>query len=156
MPPLSDIDYMRRALSLAQAAGEAGEVPVGSVLVSGGRIIAEGANNPIGAHDPTGHAEIVTLRAGGLAQQSYRLTDTVLYVTLEPCVMCASAIIHARVRRVVFGAFDPKAGAAGSFTNVFTLPGLNHRVDVFGGVLEEECGALLTRFFATRRAQVSQ
>ena len=151
MPPPTDVDYMRRALILAEAAGEAGEVPVGAVLVSGGRIISEGANNPITARDPTGHAEIVALRAGGLALDSYRLADTVLYVTLEPCVMCASAIIHARVRRVVFGAFDPKAGAAGSLTNVFSLPGLNHRVDVFGGVLEAECGALLSRFFAARR-----
>ena len=151
MPPPTDVDYMRRALVLAEAAGDAGEVPVGAVLVSGDRIIAEGANNPIAARDPTGHAEIVALRAGGLALDSYRLADTVLYVTLEPCVMCASAIIHARVRRVVFGAFDPKAGAAGSLTNVFTLPGLNHRVDVFGGVLEAECGALLSRFFAARR-----
>jgi tRNA(adenine34) deaminase len=152
MPPPTDVDFMRRALALAEAAGEAGEVPVGAVLVSGDRIIAEGANNPIVNHDPTGHAEIVALRAGGVALGSYRLTDTVLYVTLEPCVMCASAIIHARVRRVVFGAFDPKAGAAGSLTNVFTLPGLNHRVDVFGGVLEAECGAVLSRFFAERRA----
>jgi tRNA(adenine34) deaminase len=151
MPPPNDVDYMRRALALAESAGEAGEVPVGAVLVSGDRIIAEGANNPIAAQDPTGHAEIVALRAGGRALGSYRLTDTVLYVTLEPCVMCASAIIHARVRRVVFGAFDPKAGAAGSLTNVFTLPGLNHRVDVFGGVLEAECGALLSRFFSARR-----
>ena len=151
MPPPTDVDYMRRALILAEAAGEAGEVPVGAVLVSGEHIVAEGANNPIAARDPTGHAEIVALRAGGLALDSYRLADTVLYVTLEPCVMCASAIIHARVRRVVFGAFDPKAGAAGSLTNVFSLPGLNHRVDVFGGVLEAECGALLSRFFAARR-----
>ena len=151
MPPPTDVDYMRRALVLAEAAGEAGEVPVGAVLVSGEHIVAEGANNPIAARDPTGHAEIVALRAGGLALDSYRLADTVLYVTLEPCVMCASAIIHARVRRVVFGAFDPKAGAAGSLMNVFTLPGLNHRVDVFGGVLEAECGALLSRFFAARR-----
>ena len=151
MPPPTDIDFMRRALVLAEAAGQAGEVPVGAVLVRDECIIAEGANNPIAARDPTGHAEIVALRAGGGALDSYRLNDTVLYVTLEPCVMCASAIIHARVRRVVFGAFDPKAGAAGSLTNVFTLPGLNHRVDVFGGVLEAECGALLSRFFADRR-----
>jgi tRNA(adenine34) deaminase len=151
MPPPTDIDFMRRAIALAEAAGAAGEVPVGAVLVSGDTLIAEGANNPIANHDPTGHAEIVALRAGGQALGSYRLNDTVLYVTLEPCVMCASAIIHARVRRVVFGAFDPKAGAAGSLTNVFALPGLNHRVDVFGGVLEDECGALLSRFFAARR-----
>ena len=151
MPPPTDIDFMRRAIELAETAGAAGEVPVGAVLVSGDRIIAEGANNPIANHDPTGHAEIVALRAGGQALGSYRLNETVLYVTLEPCVMCASAIIHARVRRVVFGAFDPKAGAAGSLTDVFGLPGLNHRVDVFGGVLQSECGTLLTRFFAERR-----
>ena len=149
---MNDVDYMRRAIALARAAGEAGEVPVGAVLVSGDSIIAEGANHPIASHDPTAHAEIATLRAGGRALQSYRLGDTVLYVTLEPCVMCASAIIHARVRRLVFGAFDAKAGAAGSITTVFTLPQMNHRVDVFGGVLEEDCGALLKDFFARRRA----
>ena len=151
MPPPGDVDFMRRALQLARRAAAAGEVPVGAVLVRGDEVIAEGANNPIASHDPTGHAEIVTLREGGKALGSYRLTDTVLYVTLEPCVMCAAAIIHARVRRVVFGAFDPKAGAAGSLTNVFAIAGLNHRVDVFGGVLEEECGALLQEFFAARR-----
>ncbi|MEP7314975.1 MAG: tRNA adenosine(34) deaminase TadA, partial [Pseudomonadota bacterium] len=133
------------------AAGDAGEVPVGAVLVSGEHIVATGANHPIGSHDPTAHAEIAALRAGGGALESYRLAGTVLYVTLEPCVMCASAIIHARVRRLVFGAFDAKAGAAGSITNVFTLPQMNHRVDVFGGVLEEDCAALLKGFFAARR-----
>lgn len=147
----SDIDYMRRALELAVGAEGAGEVPVGAVLVRGDEIIAEGANRPIATHDPTAHAEIETLRAGGKALGSYRLADTTLYVTLEPCIMCASAIVHARVRRVVFGAWDPKAGAAGSIANVFTLPALNHRVDVFGGVLMEECGAILTRFFEKRR-----
>ncbi|MFM1887666.1 MAG: hypothetical protein RL026_2823 [Pseudomonadota bacterium] len=151
MPPPGDVDFMRRALALARGAAETGEVPVGAVLVLGDRVIAEGANNPVATHDPTGHAEIVALRRGGLALGSYRLADTVLYVTLEPCVMCASAIIHARVRRCVFGAFDPRAGAAGSLTNVFTLPGLNHRVDVFGGVLEAECRDLLGAFFAARR-----
>jgi tRNA(adenine34) deaminase len=151
MPPPTDRDFMARAIELAEAAGRAGEVPVGAVLVRDGRIVASGANCPIADHDPTAHAEIVTLRAGGKAAGSYRLADTVLYVTLEPCIMCASALIHARVRRVVFGAFDPKAGAAGSITNIFALPQLNHRVDVFGGVLEAECGALLTRFFAARR-----
>jgi tRNA(adenine34) deaminase len=152
MAPRGDVEFMRRALQLARSAAAAGEVPVGAVLVRGDEVIAEGANNPIASHDPTGHAEIVALRDGGKALGSYRLTDTVLYVTLEPCVMCAAAIIHARVRRVVFGAFDPKAGAAGSLTNVFTLAGLNHRVDVFGGVLEDECGALLLDFFAARRS----
>ena len=142
---------MRRALALAAIAEAAGEVPVGAVLVSGGDIIAEGANRPIANHDPTAHAEIEALRTGGRVLSSYRLTDTTLYVTLEPCIMCASAIVHARVRRLVFGAWDPRAGAAGSIVNVFTLPALNHRVDVFGGVLMEECGALLTRFFEKRR-----
>jgi tRNA(adenine34) deaminase len=117
----------------------------------GDEVIAVGANRPIAANDPTAHAEIEALRAGGCALGSYRLTDTTLYVTLEPCVMCAAAIVHARVARVVFGAWDPRAGAAGSLIDVFALPALNHRVDVFGGVLMQECGALLDRFFAKRR-----
>ncbi|HEY2274698.1 MAG TPA: tRNA adenosine(34) deaminase TadA, partial [Steroidobacteraceae bacterium] len=110
-----------------------------------------GGNAPIASHDPTAHAEIEALRAGGRALGSYRLTDTTLYVTLEPCVMCAAAIVHARVRRLVFGAWDARAGAAGSITDVFALPQHNHRVDVFGGVLMEECAQLLQRFFAERR-----
>jgi len=142
---------MRRALELAAAAQQGGEVPVGAVLVQGGRIIAEGGNRPIAAHDPTAHAEMEVLRAGGRALGSYRLLDTTLYVTLEPCAMCAAAIVHARVRRLVFGAWDPRAGAAGSIVNVFTLPGVNHQVDVFGGVLLEESAELLKRFFAERR-----
>jgi len=147
----SDVAFMRRALELAATAETAGEVPVGAVLVRGDEIIAEGANRPIAGHDPTAHAEIEALRAGGRALSAYRLTDTTLYVTLEPCIMCASAIVHARVRRLVFGAWDLRAGAAGSIVNVFALPALNHRVDVFGGVLMDECGALLTRFFDKRR-----
>lgn len=151
MPPRTDLDFMARALELAEGAARTGEVPVGAVLVRNGEIIAEGANAPIATHDPTAHAEIVALRAGGAALGSYRLGGTTLYVTLEPCVMCASAMVHARVDRVVFGAFDPKAGAAGSIVDVFALPQLNHRVDAFGGVREEECGALLSRFFSARR-----
>ena len=151
MPPPTDRDFMERALELAAAAARGGEVPVGAVLVRDGQIIASGANRPIADCDPTAHAEVVTLRAAGRSLGSYRLTDTVLYVTLEPCIMCASALVHARVRRVVFGAFDPKAGAAGSIADVFSMPQLNHRVDVFGGVMEAECGALLTQFFAARR-----
>lgn len=147
----SDIDFMHRALEQAQRARAAGEVPVGAVLVSGDRVIAGGANQPIASQDPTAHAEIEALRCGGRALGSYRLTDTTLYVTLEPCPMCAMAIVHARVRRLVFGAWDPRAGAAGSVTDIFALPGLNHRVDVFGGVLMEECGSLLKDFFAERR-----
>jgi tRNA(adenine34) deaminase len=149
--PRSDVEFMQRALELSAAARANGEVPVGAVLVLGDQIIAEGANRPIASNDPTAHAEIEALRAGGQALGSYRLTDTTLYVTLEPCVMCASAIVHARVRRLVFGAWDPRAGAAGSIVNVFSLPGLNHRVDVFGGVLADECAERLKEFFAERR-----
>lgn len=144
---------MRLALEAAHGARAAGEVPVGAVLVRGEQVIASGANRPISGCDPTAHAEIEALRAGGKALGTYRLNDTTLYVTLEPCVMCASAIVHARVTRLVFGAWDPKAGAAGSSTNVFTLPAMNHRVDVFGGVLLEECSQLLGDFFAARRKE---
>ena len=149
--PRTDVELMQRALDLAVVADSRGEVPVGAVLVRGDEIIAEGANRPIASHDPTAHAEIEALRAGGQVLGSYRLTDTTLYVTLEPCAMCAAAIVHARVRRLVFGAWDPRAGAAGSIVDVFKLPGLNHRVDVFGGVLADECGRRLKEFFARRR-----
>ncbi len=142
---------MRLALEQASVAQAKGEVPVGAVLVRGDEIVATGANCPIASHDPTAHAEIEALRAGGKALQSYRLADTTLYVTLEPCVMCASAIVHARVKRLVFGAWDPRAGAAGSIVDVFALQGLNHRVDVFGGVLMEECSERLKQFFGERR-----
>lgn len=151
MPPRSDIDFMHMALEQAAAAQAKGEVPVGAVLVRGNDVIAAGANRPIASHDPTAHAEIEALRAGGRALNSYRLTDTTLYVTLEPCVMCASAIVHARVRRLVFGTWDPRAGAAGSIVNVFSLPEINHRVDIFGGVLMEECSDILKKFFGERR-----
>ena len=147
-----DAAFMRAALERAAAAGAGGEVPVGAVLVRNEQIIASGGNAPIASCDPTAHAEIGALRAAGRALGSYRLTDTTLYVTLEPCVMCAAAIVHARVRRLVFGAWDPRAGGAGSITNVFALPGLNHRVDVFGGVLMDECARLLQEFFARRRS----
>ncbi len=152
MPPRTDIDFMHLALAQARAATDSGEVPVGAVIVKSGEVIASGANRPIAQHDPTAHAEILALRRAGEALSDYRLLDTTLYVTLEPCIMCASAIIHARVQRVVFGAWDPKAGAAGSVMNVFTTPQLNHRVDVFGGVLIEECANLLSEFFRARRA----
>jgi tRNA(adenine34) deaminase len=149
----SDIGFMRLALDAARGAQDAGEVPVGAVLVQGDSVIAVGANRPIAGCDPTAHAEIEALRAGGKALGSYRLNGTTLYVTLEPCVMCASAIVHARVSRLVFGAWDPKAGGAGSTVNVFTLPSVNHRVDVFGGVLMDESTRLLSDFFMARRKE---
>lgn len=151
MPPSLDTDFMRRAIALGESAAARGEVPVGALLVRGDEVIGEGANCPVAHHDPTAHAEIEALRDGGRRSGDYRLTGTTLYVTLEPCIMCASAIVHARVARVVFGAWDPKAGAAGSVADIFGIPQLNHRVDVFGGVLAEECGALLRGFFAARR-----
>jgi tRNA(adenine34) deaminase len=151
----SDIEFMQLALEEAQRAQARGEVPVGAVLVMNDTVIAKGGNAPIELHDPSAHAEMLALRAAGRRLQNYRLDDTVLYVTLEPCLMCAAAIVHARVRRVVFGAFDPKAGAAGGMMDAFALKGLNHRVDVFGGVLEQECRALLSGFFATTRGQGS-
>ena len=148
---VSDIEGMRLALAEAGRAEAQGEVPIGAVLLRDEAVIAVGANRPIAANDPTAHAEIEVLRAGGRALGSYRLTGTTLYVTLEPCVMCAAAIMHARISRVVFGAWDPRAGAAGSLINVFALAALNHRIDVFGGVLMEDCSGLLDRFFASRR-----
>jgi tRNA(adenine34) deaminase len=155
LPIRSDIDFMRLALEAARGAEAAGEVPVGAVLVQGDAVLAVAANRPIAGHDPTAHAEIEALRAGGQTLGSYRLNGTTLYVTLEPCVMCASAIVHARVARLVFGAWDPKAGAAGSTTNVFTMPSMNHRVDAFGGVLMEESARLLNAFFSARRRELT-
>lgn len=147
-----DVQFMRRALELAARAEADGEVPVGAVLVKSEAIVAEGWNRPIAARDPTAHAEIEALRSGARTLQSYRLSGTTLYVTLEPCPMCAAAIVHARVQRVVFGAWDPRVGAAGSVFNLLNAPALNHRVDAFGGVLGEECGERLRAFFATRRS----
>jgi len=146
-----DESYMRRALELARQAQRAGEVPVGAVLVHDDAIIAQGWNQPIRAHDPSAHAEMITLRAAGQALASYRLLDTTLYVTLEPCPMCAGAMVHARVRRLVFGAPDPRAGAAGSVFNLVQHPALNHRIEFSSGVLGEECGSLLREFFLARR-----
>lgn len=151
-----DTDFMLSALEQAAAATAAGEVPVGAVLVLNDAIIARGHNRPIGACDPTAHAEIEALRAGARQLGSYRLNDTTLYVTLEPCMMCAAALLLARVRRVVFGAFDPVAGAAGSRTDVFRSYAVNHRIDVFGGVLETRCAELLRGFFERRRAAAAQ
>ena len=148
----TDETFMRAALEQARAAAAAGEVPVGAVLVHAGGILAAAGNQPIASHDPTAHAEVAVLRAAGHALGSYRLTGTTLYVTLEPCVMCAAALVHARVQRLVFGAWDARAGGAGSLINIFALPMLNHRVDVFGGVLMQECAALLQGFFMQRRS----
>jgi len=149
--PLDDAHFMRRALVLAARAEAEGEVPVGALLVRDGAILAEGWNRPIAGHDPTAHAEIEAMRAGARALGSYRLGGTTLYVTLEPCPMCAVAMVHARVQRLVFGAWDSRFGAAGSVFNLVNAPQLNHRVDAFGGVLADECGALLREFFARRR-----
>lgn len=142
---------MRRALELAKIALASGEVPVGAVLVREGEILAEGYNHPIGSHDPTAHAEIGVLRSGAARLQQYRLLNTTLYVTLEPCPMCAGAMVHARVERLVFGAHDPKTGAAGGVLDLVRSPYLNHRLAVTSGVLEEECGGLLREFFKARR-----
>jgi tRNA(adenine34) deaminase len=149
-----DEHWMRHALALARRAETEGEVPVGAVLVYGDEPIGDGWNCPISAHDPTAHAEIVALRAAAQRLGNYRLPGTTLYVTLEPCVMCAGAIIHARVARVVFGASDPKGGAAGSVFDVLGTDRLNHRVEVQGGLLAEESAALLQDFFAARRAML--
>lgn len=146
-----DLQFMSRALELAGRAEAAGEVPVGAVIVKDGLILAEGWNRPIGAHDPTAHAEVVAMREAARRVQNYRLLDTTLYVTLEPCAMCASAMVHARVRRLVYAAADPRAGASGSVFNITQHPSLNHRLEVQGGVLAEPCGDLLRRFFLARR-----
>lgn len=147
----ADTTFMRHALLLAHRAQEQGEVPVGALVVQDGRILGEGWNQPIGLHDPSAHAEMLAMRAAAQALGNYRLTGCTLYVTLEPCVMCAGAIIHARIGRLVFGASDPKAGAVSSLYDVIAQPRLNHRLDFTGGVLEDECGKLLRDFFRARR-----
>ena len=147
----SDEAFMRRALELAQLAQEEGEVPVGAIVVLEGKISGEGWNRPIAASDPSAHAEIRAMRAASAALSNYRLTGATLYVTLEPCVMCAGAMFHARIGRVVFGASDPKTGAAGGIVDLFKNEKLNHQAQIQGGVLAGECGALLSRFFASRR-----
>jgi tRNA(adenine34) deaminase len=147
----NDEAWMRYAIRLAQRAESLGEVPVGAVLVKNEQCIAEGWNDAITSHDPTAHAEIVALRTAGKRIENYRLIETTLYVTLEPCVMCMGAISHARVKRLVFGAFDPKRGAVCHALQLTDAPFLNHRVDWMGGVLETECGDLLRDFFRARR-----
>jgi tRNA(adenine34) deaminase len=146
-----DIDCMRAALAEANNAASAGEIPVGAVVVSNSEIIGRGHNNSVGNADPSGHAEIVALRAAGEQSGNYRLPDATLYVTLEPCVMCAGAIAQSRVKRVVFGAYDGKAGALGSVEDLSDSRALNHRFEINGGVLADDCSALLKAFFAARR-----
>ena len=147
----SDADWMRQALTLAARAEAEGEVPVGALVVRNGQVLGEGWNQPVALRDPTAHAEILALRTAAQKVGDYRLGGATLYVTLEPCPMCAAAIAHARVARLVFGAWDPRQGAAGSAFNLVTAEAMNHRVDAFGGVLSEDCGAILKKFFATRR-----
>ncbi|MGF6193119.1 tRNA(adenine34) deaminase [Serratia sp. 509] len=149
----SDEYWMRQALSLAQRAQEEGEVPVGALLVLDNQVIGEGWNRPIGRHDPTAHAEIMALRQGGAVLQNYRLLNATLYVTLEPCVMCAGAMVHSRIRRLVYGAADEKTGAVGSLVDILRHPGMNHQVEIVSGVLAEECAATLSNFFRIRRDQ---
>jgi tRNA(adenine34) deaminase len=147
----SDSAFMQRALLLARRAADDGEVPVGALLVANNEVIGEGWNRPIASHDPTAHAEIVALRAGALFLENYRLGDCTLYATLEPCAMCLGAVLNARVSRVVFGAWDARAGACGSVIDLPREPRLAHRLDVFGGVCSEESAALLRQFFEQRR-----
>jgi len=142
---------MRRALDLARIAEAAGEVPVGAIIVQNDQIIGEGANAPIAGHDPTAHAEIQALRAAGKASQNYRLTGSTLYVTMEPCPMCAGALVNARVARLVYGAPDLRVGAAGTVFDIVRAPEVNHRLEVTAGVLESECRDLLQAFFRARR-----
>ena len=147
----ADAPFMRAALALAEEGSRRGEVPVGAVVVADGTIVGRGYNRPIDGSDPTAHAEIEALRSAAAARANYRLPGCDLYVTLEPCAMCAGAIVQARIRRLVFGAPDPKTGACGGVIDLFAETRLNHHTTVTGGVLAEECSALLTGFFAARR-----
>jgi tRNA(adenine34) deaminase len=148
---MGDSDFMAVALDLAREAATLGEVPVGAVVVKEGVIVGRGCNQPIGRHDPTAHAEVLALRDAAARLGNYRIPGCTLYVTLEPCAMCIGAIFHARIERVVFGARDPKTGAAGSVIDLFAEERLNHHAEIVGGVRAEECGTLLSAFFAARR-----
>jgi tRNA(adenine34) deaminase len=150
---MDDLHFMELALDLAREAGALGEVPVGAVVVLEGEVVGRGFNRPIDRHDPTAHAEIMALRDAASRLGNYRLPGCTLYVTLEPCVMCAGAIMHARVAQVVFGARDPKTGAAGSVVDLFAETRLNHHTTITGGVLADDCGSLLSSFFAARRGR---
>lgn len=147
----ADIYYMRQALKLAQRAAEEGEVPVGAVLVADGRIVGQGYNSREGARDATAHAEMIAIRAACAVMGGWRLPNATMYVTLEPCPMCAGALVLSRVERLVYAAADPKSGAAGTLFDIVRCPALNHRLEVAGGVLEDEAAALLSKFFATKR-----
>lgn len=151
MTEASDLEWMEYALGLAGRAVEQGEVPVGCVIVRDGAIIGEGWNRPISTNDPTAHAEIVAMRDAAARLGNYRLTGVTLYVTLEPCLMCVGAIIHARIARLVFGASDPRRGAVNSTAHAFETQGLNHRAEITGGVLEQRCAEQLQAFFRARR-----
>ena len=146
-----DRQFMQQAIEQAQLAAIAGEVPVGAVLVRDGQVISKAFNKPITNHDPSAHAEMLVLRQAALAEQNYRLPGTTLYVTLEPCAMCAGAMLHARVDRIVFGAPDPKTGAAGSVVDLFAIKQINHQTSIEGGIMGDECGQLLKNFFKERR-----
>ena len=148
---MHDDFWMGRALTQARAAAQRGEVPVGAVLIGAEGVLAEAGNGPIGQHDPTAHAEILVLREGANKRGNYRLSGTTLYVTLEPCLMCMGALLHARVDRLVYGAVDPKSGAADSLYSIGRDGRLNHSLAVTGGVLAAECGELLRTFFQNRR-----
>ena len=150
---MNDMEFMQIALSLTAEAAVQGEVPVGAIVVKDGVIIGRGSNAPISQHDPSAHAEIQAMRAAAKTLGNYRLIDCTLYVTLEPCAMCAGAIQHARIARLVFGASDPKTGACGSVIDLMAEQKLNHHTEVSGGLLADECGAMLSRFFAGRRKQ---
>lgn len=149
---MNDLIFMQRALQLAEAARAVNEVPVGAVLVVDNEIIAEGYNCPIATHDPSAHAEMVVMRRAAEKIKNYRLVNSTLYVTLEPCLMCAGAMVHARIGRLVYGASDPRAGVVQSQSQVLDHAFLNHRVDYTGGVLAEPCGAILSAFFKARRS----
>jgi tRNA(adenine34) deaminase len=151
---MSEAKFMLQALALARQAAAVGEVPVGAVVVRQDRIVGQGFNAPVSGHDPSAHAEIQALRQAAATLGNYRLPECTLFVTLEPCVMCAGAIMHARIQRLVYGAPDPKTGACGSVVDLFAEPRLNHHAAVEGGLLASECGALLSEFFRNRRAAV--
>lgn len=153
---MTDQDFMALAYAQAQQAWEAGEVPVGAVIVKDGVVIAQGFNQPIGSHDPTAHAEVMALRAAAELLGNYRLPGCELFVTLEPCVMCAGAMMHARLARVVYGASDPKTGACGSVINLFQQEKLNHHTTLLAGVMADDCAHLLKDFFASRRLAAAE